>query len=272
MRRRGLFEALCFTDLDGSLFQPKWANSAGIHPMVETATGDVIGWATSEQAGLWDEIRHQAFCVGVTSRSAEQVCQVTGWDPIHDHQLILADHGLTLLYRNYRKSRAWEVIRAWSAPYLEIGRAHSKQLQADGAALCFAAMLALPDLAKFNAQMVFPRIATGSVEPVYAAMQAPALLRHVLERNEPDLFLKLREFVQDFVMSFGGRYHYHETESSLALIPAQWSRTAVVERLTALIMQVDSLGDERLGMALADIGRPKALLSARQSSIAGVTL
>lgn len=272
MQRRGLFEALCFTDLDGALFQPKWANAAGFHPMVETPTGDVIGWATAEQAELWDEIRYQAFCVGVTSRSAEQVAQVTGWDPLHDHQLILADHGLTLLYRNYRKSRAWEVIKPWSTSYLEIARAHAKQLQADGAALCFSAMQALPELAKFNARMVFPRSAAGSVEPIYAAMQAPALLRHALERKEPELFLKLRAFVQDFVIGLGGRYHYHETESSLALIPAEWSRAAVVERLTAMIMQGDALGDERLGLALADIGRPKTLLAARQPSIAGVVL
>lgn len=272
MRRRGLFEALCLTDLDGALFQPKWANSAGLHPMVETPGGDVVGWATAEQAELWDEIRHQAYCVGVTSRSAEQVGQVTGWDPLHDHQLILADHGLTLLYRDYRKSRAWDVIHPWSTSYLEIARAHSKQLQADGAALCFSAMKALPELARFNARMVFPKSAAGSVEPLYAAMLAPALLRHALERKEPELFLKLRAFVRDFVSELGGRYHYHETESSLALIPALWSRTAVVERLTAMIMRGDSLGDERLGMALADIGRPKALLSARQPSIAGVIL
>lgn len=120
--------------------------------------------------------------------------------------------------------------------------------------------------------MVFPKSAAGSVEPISAVMEAPALLRDALERKDPELFDKLRTFVQDFVTGLGGRYHYHETESSLALIPAQWSRTAIVERFTAMIMQGDALGDERLGLALADIGRPKALLAARQPSIAGVIL
>lgn len=272
MRRRGLFEALCFTDLDGALFQPKWANSAGLYPMVETAAGDVLGWATAEQAALWDDIRYQSYCVGVTSRSADQVEQVSGWNPLHNHQLILADHGLTLLYRNYRQSMAWEVIKTWSIPYLVEARENARRLQADGAALCFAVMKSLPELAKFKVRLVFVKSAAGAAEPIYAAMQAPALLRHALESKDHALFKKLRDFVIEFVAGFGGRYHYHETDSTLALIPAQWGRVAVVDRLTTMMMQGDSMGDERLGLALADIGRPKTLLAARQSSIQGVIL
>lgn len=100
MYRKSLFDNLVVTDLEGALFQSKSTNPKGLYPMIETSNGRVEGWATEEQAQRWDTLRYEAFCVGYTSFSEPQVSRVTGWDPLHEHQLMLADHGMTLLYRD----------------------------------------------------------------------------------------------------------------------------------------------------------------------------
>lgn len=267
MYRRSLFDNLVVTDLEGALFQSKSANPKGLHPMFEASNGRVEGWATEEQAQRWDTLRYEAFCVGYTSFSEPQVSRVTGWDPLHEHQLMLADHGMTLLYRDLSGQNRWEVIEDWSRPYLDKARANAKVLQYDGARLYFEIMKHLPELVQHQGKMLYPKLPmpSGSVEGMYYVIQANGFLQAMAREGRLERVIRFKELLAEHLEWCEGRYNYFEWEGTYAFVPAWASRSEVLNRFFAVVQGRETQLDTRLAKALRDIGVPKVVLAEQRA-------
>lgn len=270
MYRKGLFDTLLITDLEGELFQSKGQEPKGFHPMAEASSGRVIGWATDEQAQRWDDLKHEAYCIGFTSFSEAQVGRVTGWDPLHEHQLMFADHGMTLLYRNLNGLNKWEAIPEWSQPYLEHARASSRALQQDGARLYFAMMRDLPEMAQqHHGKMIYPKLPIrGAVDGMYYAIQAGSFIQSLMQNGREDKLVQFKKILAEHLDWCDGRYSYFEFEGTFAFMPAWASRQAVLQRFLSLVGNREAYEtvDPRLSLALRDIGTPKVILAGKPGS------
>lgn len=261
---RGLFATLFLTDLDNTLFQSKWQDKSGLHPMSKTATGEHHGFASESQAELWDAMRYEAYCVGVTARSMEQVSRVGGWNPIHEHQLMLVDHGLTLLYRNISESDVWQPIEGWSAPYIEQARVNNRKLDKEGAKLYFALMQSMPDLVtEHESKLAYTTIPGSESVKVFYSLRANNFYAHSITHSRQDRLNQLRRLLHTHIASSELPMTYFEVDGTFSLLPGWFSKKDAVKRLMGLLKAPEpGLNDPRLNDAIRAIGRPKLVLTA----------
>jgi hypothetical protein len=261
---RGLFATLFLTDLDNTLFQSKWQDRAGLHPMSKTATGEDHGYASEAQAELWDAMRYEAYCLGVTARNMEQVSRVGGWNPIHEHQLMLVDHGLTLLYRDISKSNEWQPIEGWSAPYIEQARVNNRKLDKEGARLYFAMVEAMPELAsKYETKLAYTTIPGSNSVNLFYSLRANAFYADAIKNNRHDQINALRNVLHRHIAASELPMTYFEVDGTFSLLPGWFSKKDAVKRLMMLLKTPEpGLDDPRLNEAVRAIGRPKLVLTA----------
>lgn len=261
---RGLYASLFLTDLDNTLFQSKWQDKTGIHPMSKTATGEHHGFASEAQAGLWDAMRYEAFCVGVTARNLEQVSRVGGWNPIHEHQLMLVDHGLTLLHRDISKGDVWQPIEGWSAPYIEQARINNRKLDKEGAKLFFTLMQSMPDLVtEHESKLAYTTIPGSESVKIFYSLRANNFYGHEITQNRQGRLNQLRALLQSHIASSELPMTYFEVDGTFSLLPGWFSKKAAVQRLLTLLKIAEpGLDDPRLNDAIKAIGRPKLVLTA----------
>jgi hypothetical protein len=264
---RGLFATLFLTDLDNTIFQSKWLDQAGIFPMSNSLNGDPQGFATPAQAELWDSMRHTSFCVGVTGRTLEQVARVDGWNPIHENQLMLADHGMTLLYRSLKRDHGWEVVDSWSSTYVDTARAHAKEMESDATRLFFMLMERMPELVTlYGSKVAHAAIPASENLKVFFSLRAPEFYRDVMDGNVPQRLVLLRSLLRQFIAESHNRYRMIEADGSFSLLPSWFSTQAAVQRLIRLMHEPGhDVVDPRLQATLKDIGRPKLVLTAGDS-------
>lgn len=261
---RGLFSTLFLSDLDNTLFQSRWMDSTGFHPMSRTVKGDAQGYATDAQAELWDAMRHEAFCVGVSARSLEQVSRVDGWNPIHEHQLMLIDHGMTLLYRNIFKGEEWSPIESWSAPYLDQARENAKQLKKEGLRLSFLLKDEMPELITTHAsKVVYSSLPMQDKTEMFYSLRASAFYAHSISNHQLDALNRLRGLLHHHVSTSALPLTYFETDGTFSLLPGWFSKRAAVQRFLAMLKTPEpGMDDPRLNAAIRAIGRPKLVLTA----------
>lgn len=261
---RGLFSTLFLSDLDYTLFQSKWLDSTGLHPMSRTVSGDPQGYANDAQAELWDAMRYEAFCVGITARNLEQVSRVDGWNPIHEHQLMLVDHGLTLLYRNINKGEQWAPIEAWSAPYVEQAKEQGRTLEKEGAKLFFALMEKMPEIVTVHqSKMAYTSLPGFDNTKIFYSLRAGAFYGDALSTNTLGPLNTLRGLLHHHASSSSLPMTYFESDGTFSLLPGWFSKKAAVQRLLSLLKQPEpGLDDPRLTAAIKAIGKPKLVLTA----------
>jgi hypothetical protein len=261
---RGLFSTLFLSDLDNTLFQSRWVDNTGVHPMSRTVTGDAQGYATAAQAELWDAMRNEAFCIGVSARDLEQVNRVDGWNPIHEHQLMLVDHGLTLLYRNTFKDEQWTPIEGWSAPYMALAKENARLLEKEGARLSFALMQEMPELVTVHqSKLVYTNFAVQDKPRAFYSIRARAFYGESISTHQMQPLNHLRALLHHHVSTSQLPLTYFETDGTFSLLPGWFSKKAAVQRLLALIKEPEpGLDDPRLNAAIRAIGRPKLILTA----------
>lgn len=261
---RGLFSTLFLSDLDNTLFQSRWMDNTGFHPMSRTAKGDVQGYATDAQAELWDAMRHEAFCVGVSARSLEQVSRVDGWNPIHEHQLMLVDHGMTLLYRNIFKDEAWSPIEAWSAPYVELAKNTARKLEKEGTRLSFLLKQEMPELInEHKSKVVYTSLPVQEKTNVFYSLRASSFYANSISSHQVASLNRLRAILHHHVSSCDLPMTYFEAEGTFSLLPGWFSKKAAVQRLLSMLSTEEpGIDDPRLTAAIKAIGRPKLVLTA----------
>lgn len=261
---RGLFSTLFLSDLDNTLFQSRWVDNTGLHPMSRTAKGDAGGFATDAQAELWDAMRHEAFCIGITSRSMEQVGQVDGWNPIHQHQLILADHGMTLLYRDIFKDQAWAPIDGWSDPYVHTARETTRKLEKEGSRLLFLLSQEMPELiSKHQAKILYSKLPVDVRTSIFYSLNAESFYTESISAHDNQKLNHLRALLHHHVSTCELPMTYFESEGVFSLLPGWFSKRAAVQRLLSLLRTPEvGLDDIRLNAAIKAVGRPKLVLTA----------
>lgn len=261
---RGLFSTLFLSDLDNTLFQSRWMDNTGFHPMSRTLKGDPQGYSTDAQAELWDAMRHEAFCIGVSARTLEQVNRVDGWNPIHEHQLMLVDHGMTLLYRNIFKDEAWAPIEAWSAQYVALAKQNARKLEKEGSRLLFLLNQQMPDLTtKYQSKMYYSSLPTDESVKVFYSLRASSLYVDAISSHQLSDVNRLRTLLHHHISTCELPMTYFETEGMFSLLPGWFSKKAAVQRLLSLIKTDEpGLDDPRLKDAIRAVGRPKLILTA----------
>lgn len=261
---RGLFSTLFLSDLDNTLFQSRWMDNTGYHPMSRNLMGDAQGFATDAQAELWDAMRHEAFCVGVSARSLEQVNRVEGWNPIHEHQLMLVDHGMTLLYRNIFKDQAWAPIEAWSAPYAELARENARKLEKEGTRLLFLLKQQMPELInEHKSKLFYTSLPTHEKTSVFYSVNASSFYVESISSHDTSALNRLRAILHHHVSTCELPMTYFETEGTFSLLPGWFSKKNAVQRLLSMLKTEEpGLDDPRLREAIKAIGRPKLILTA----------
>lgn len=261
---KGLFSTLFISGLDNTLFQSKWMDSTGLYPMSRSVSGDPQGYATGAQAELWDAMRHEAFCVGVSARNFEQICRVDGWDPIHEHQLMLIDHGMTLLYRNIFKDEGWAPIEGWSLPYIEMANRNAAALKKEGTELSFELTKHMPDLVTVhNSKLVYSTLPGFNNTNVFYSVRAGALYSHALVNNDMAPLNKLRSLLHRHVSTSELPLTYFEIDGTFSLLPGWFSKKTAIQRLIAMLDSPEpGLDDPRLNAAIRAIGKPKLILTA----------
>lgn len=261
---RGLFSTLFLSDLDNTLFQSRWMDNTGLHPMSRTLKGEAQGYSTPAQAELWDAMRHEAFCIGVSARTLEQINRVDGWNPIHQHQLMLVDHGMTLLYRNIFKDEAWAPIEAWSTQYVELARQNARKLEKEGSRLLFLLNQQMPELnSKYQSRMFYSTLPTEGNVKVFYSLRASSLYVESITRHELSDVNRLRTLLHTHISTCELPMTYFETEGTFSLLPGWFSKKSAVQRLLSLLSADEpGLDDPRLKDAIRAVGRPKLILTA----------
>lgn len=261
---RGLFSTLFLTDLDHTLFQSKHDEPRGVFPFSHSVKGDPQGYSTPAQAEMWDAMRHTAFCVGVTSRTPEQAARVVGWNPLHEHQIMLADHGLTLMYRNISKSENWEIIEGWSSPYMDIAKLNAKDLEQDGSMLFFRIMESFPEIVtEFSTKLTFTS-ASGTQTKLFYSLRAGKLFDDALSGNRPERLSLLRDLIAEHMRSSIIPMRCYELEGTISFLPEWFSKKSSVERLIGLLKSPGSnlMLDTRFTDTLKSIGLPRLIVTA----------
>lgn len=260
---RRFSRALFLTDLDGTLFQTKNADQAGIHPMSEWSDGCVQGLATEAQAELWDGIRHFSNCIPVTARDVEQMRLVTGWNALQRHQLALVNHGMTLLYRDTQRSYSWEVIELWSHYYALQAESYQKVLDTTGTELMFEILKAVPKITEFKTRISNERLPGCGATKMYVTFQARDFMVWARLSRDQELVAKLRGAIYNVMNRAPVPFRYFEQDFLFSLLPEYVNKGAAAQRLLGMI-NGDEVGfhDERLELALCEIQKPSLVMTA----------
>ncbi|MHD0644332.1 HAD family hydrolase [Pseudomonas aeruginosa] len=260
----GMFNAMFLSDLDGVLFQSKGVDPQGLYPMVENSQGDAYAFATPAQADMFSRMSFIASCVPVTIRSVEQFKMVSGWRPMHQHQLALVNNGMTLLYRDERSFDGWRVVDGWSDRYIQQAKGCGKMFADDSAALYFALIKAIPEVSKFDTRLVQVKIPGADTTPVYFTLQMRGYLEHCIKTNDRQAIARLRQVIYDTLSTLQGRYTYCERDCYFSFLPGYAGKAGAVERLLALVNggEEEGLVDGGLDLALGTIGRPQVVFTA----------
>jgi len=238
-------DVLFLSDLDHCLFQSKRVDPNGKHPMTVKADGTPHCFASDAQKTLFNMVAHRAVSVAVTARTPDQMKRAIGWQPGHEHQLALVNHGATLLYRE-NTDREWLEIKVWSEIYVAQARQGQEALLGDVEAVKEGlSRLHLP----FGSRLAVSVNTLSEDVPFYFSLQ----LKDAGLYGTEETMRRIRDSREMFwiVEKLRQPYVHHLNDTTMGFWPTYVGKRAAVNRLIQALR--DGLGDEHFEKARAQI-------------------